>query len=78
MKKQMLLAIVLFMPAFSRPMEAYDRCAPHIWRTRKLRFLLEESQWSTCTMHNSTIRVLKFIFVQKYLEKYQDQQSMIE
>lgn len=58
-------------------MEGDELFEPSEWRSRKLKYLLEESKRPTCNNFNREIHELKRAFVLKYLEKYDDQQRIL-
>lgn len=66
-----------FLPFGLHAMEERDQLTPSEWRSRRLQTLLEESKWPTCNQWNQKVREAKAVFVQKYLEKYDDQQAIL-
>lgn len=59
-------------------MEGVERVTPSEWRSKKLSILLDESKWPTCNQWNKEVRELKAAFVEKYLDKYNDQQEILK
>lgn len=69
--------VLTFCPFALRSMEGNEEFRPSEWVDRRLGSLLAESQSPTCNEFNFQIRELKYVFVKKYVEKYNEEQGIL-
>lgn len=76
MKLLMLFLSILF--HFSLPaMEPLDDFNPFEWHSMKLKTLLAQANEYSCSSYNRQVRAAKMAFVEKYKQKYDDQQAIL-
>lgn len=76
MKALMFLFLILFyisLPAMT-PLDDFN---PFEWRSIRLKILLDQANEYSCSSYNRQVRAAKMAFVEKYRQKYDDQQAIL-
>lgn len=77
MVKIILLFLFMYAPTLCA-MGNPEKLEPSQWRTRKLKYLLEESHEQASSAFNQEIRSCKQAFVRKYMQKYEQQEEILK